>query len=459
MSGKMLVGWGEADITPKGGAISLIGQWEERVTDAVLDTICAVAMAMRSGEERVILVACDLCGITKPLSDEVKMLLRASVPEFQDHELILSATHIHTGPGTEERSFLTLLDGRADPQGAIPTGECRRQIALAIEAAVLQALGSMRESRFEYAVSHIITGVNRRATYADGSSEMYGDIHRPDFRGMEGRDGGPMQFLFARNEADGAISGVVAAVPCTAQCDEMGLYVTADYWGHARKTVRDELGQGVGILGLIRSAGDLSPHAMIDGGKSLSDMRGADAAKQMGERIGGALLRAMHEASCAIPSDAPLRHLWANEEMPVWTPTTEQYQWGKAYLEEHEAELGALTDMMDFSSAAAYVKRYESAKERYTVNLHALRIGDVALITNPFELFIEYADRIRAACPDANVIDVQLAGDENLGYLATQRAIDGGGYSAMIFSGVLNAEGGEAVVGSSIRMIRQIMEG
>lgn len=458
MAERILVGWGEAEITPKGGAISLIGQWEERVSNVVHDPIYAIAMVVQAGEERAIWVACDLVETTKLLSEDVKKLLHHSIPGFKDEQLILSATHIHTGPNTDDNPFATLLDGRGDPPDSIPTTECRRQISLAIESAVHQAVSSIKESRFEFAISNTITGVNRRATYSNGISEMYGDVHRADFRGMEGRDGGPMQLLYVRSASDGALTGVVAAVPCTAQCDEMGFYITADYWGTARKVIRDGLGEGVHVLGLIRSAGDLSPHRMVDCGKSINRIYGEEGALLMGQRVGDAVVRAVGDILYTAESDAALHHLCSNLELPIWTATNEQYLWAKEYLKTHDAELGPLTDMMAFSSANAYVKRYESDVQVYKANLHALRIGDIVLMSNPFELFIEYADRIRAACPEANVIDVELAGDEVLGYLATQRAIDSGGYSSMIFSGLFNAEGGEAIVEKSIEMIHKIMQ-
>ena len=113
---------------------------------------------------------------------------------------------------------------------------------------------------------------------------------------------------------------------------------------------------------------------------------------------------------------------------------------------------------MAYSAAVTSIKRYESGIKEYNVNLHAVRIGDVVLITNPFELYIEYADRIRAACPEAQVFDVELAGDECLGYLATQKAIDAGGYSTTIFSCSFDAKGGDLFVSKSIKLIKSMFE-
>jgi len=77
------------------------------------------------------------------------------------------------------------------------------------------------------------------------------------------------------------------------------------------------------------------------------------------------------------------------------------------------------------------------------------------LVTNPFELFIEYAERIKAACRGAHIFDIQLACGTG-GYLATRRAVRDGGYSAMLFNGVCGPEGGDALVRESIELIKAL---
>ena len=458
MGGIINIGFGTSDITPRGGPISLRGQWETRVSDEIRDPLLANAMMIQSDGARTIWAACDLCGIDKSLSDEVKRLLRISLDGFEDEQLILSGTHIHTGPNTDINPFTTLLDGREDPPGSITTAECCRQVALGIEKAVLQAASSLEPGCFEVAISHTITGVCRRALYKNGSGIMYGDVHKPDFSGMEGRDGGPIQILFIRRERDKRLVGVVATVPCPAQVNENALCVTADYWATARNIIKRELGGDTVVLGLIRSAGDLSPHTMVDCGKLTGDMRGADAAVTMGNRIGNAIVRAAGDILITYGPEAVHKHAVARVSLPLWTASKTEYDNAMEYVNGvDKLGLNTLDNMMAYSTAVARIKRYELGISDYPANLYAVRIGDIVFITNPFELYIEYADRIRAACPEAQVYDVQLAGDDCLGYLPTQRAIDAGGYSAMIFSCFCGAKGGEEVVDKSVELIKSLM--
>jgi hypothetical protein len=79
------------------------------------------------------------------------------------------------------------------------------------------------------------------------------------------------------------------------------------------------------------------------------------------------------------------------------------------------------------------------------VEIHILRLGDAALSTSPFELYLEYGMRIRARSPAALTLHTQLAND-SLGYLPTDRAVAAGGYGALIANGDIGPEGGQLLV-------------
>jgi hypothetical protein len=84
-------------------------------------------------------------------------------------------------------------------------------------------------------------------------------------------------------------------------------------------------------------------------------------------------------------------------------------------------------------------------------------MGKTVLISNPYELFVEYADRIKAACPEVHVLDVQMT-DDDLNYLPTPDAMERGGYSAVIFACQSGADAGEVLVSESIAAIREIIK-
>ena len=59
---KIKIGWSEIDITPK-EPIALAGQFYERVSEYVESEITATAMAIQNGEEKAIIISCDLTSV------------------------------------------------------------------------------------------------------------------------------------------------------------------------------------------------------------------------------------------------------------------------------------------------------------------------------------------------------------------------------------------------------------
>lgn len=457
----MKIGFGQADITPRGGKVSLLGQFHQRITDQVLDPLYAVAMIIESENARTIWVAADTAQMYEPSTRMVMDEVRKVIPDMKDEEFVLSATHIHTGPALWLDTFLSLTGDRSEPEEALPAAECNRQFALGIAEAVKDALGSMKDAHMDVSVARIQTGSNRRVTYKDGSAQMYGNAYRPDFLRMEGRDGGPTQLIYVYDDKN-ELYGVVAAVPCTAQCDEKACYVTGDYWGVVRDRVRAELGENVKVLGLCRAAGDLSPHHIVDRVPMERDeglYHGRKAAVYMGNLIADAIVS--HRKYVIASYDSSVSHVQGMRrvDFPVWMPTEEEYKWALDYLgnQDNFNEDGSAKVAFDNGNAHARKLRYERGQTIYPSSVYCTVLGDVVFLTVPFELYIEYADRIRMALGDKMVFDIQLTYD-NLGYLATPQAVAGGHYSANIFNGVCGPEGGEKLIVESVALARELIK-
>jgi hypothetical protein len=100
------------------------------------------------------------------------------------------------------------------------------------------------------------------------------------------------------------------------------------------------------------------------------------------------------------------------------------------------------------------LKRHERPEDYavYAVELHVLRLGDVAIASNPFELFLEYGIQIRARSRALQTFLIQLACGCG-GYLPTERAVAGGGYSAIPESGRVGPEGGRVLVDRTVDLL------
>jgi len=95
--------------------------------------------------------------------------------------------------------------------------------------------------------------------------------------------------------------------------------------------------------------------------------------------------------------------------------------------------------------------------ETLDTEVHLIRLGNIAIATNPFELFLDYGNQIKARSLAEQTFLVQLANGAE-GYLPTEKAEQGGHYSAFIASGKVGHVGGEQLVRQTLKGIRKMFE-
>jgi len=86
---------------------------------------------------------------------------------------------------------------------------------------------------------------------------------------------------------------------------------------------------------------------------------------------------------------------------------------------------------------------------------HIIRLGSIAIATNPFELFLDYGNQIKARSNSEQTFIVQLANGTD-GYLPTEKAEKNGHYSAFIASGLVGHAGGEQLVRETLSNINEM---
>src|SRR5439155_6305396 len=87
-----------------------------------------------------------------------------------------------------------------------------------------------------------------------------------------------------------------------------------------------------------------------------------------------------------------------------------------------------------------------------TARVHAVRLGETGIATNPFELFLDYSLRIKARSPAGQTMLVQLTGDGGW-YLPSERAVAAGSYGATPVVCAVGPEGGRELVEETLKML------
>jgi hypothetical protein len=78
----------------------------------------------------------------------------------------------------------------------------------------------------------------------------------------------------------------------------------------------------------------------------------------------------------------------------------------------------------------------------------------VAICTNPFELFLDFGIQMKSRSKAVQTFVIQLVG--GAGYVPTEKAVRGGGYSAVIQSNTIGPEGGQALADGTIELINRL---
>lgn len=463
-AGELKIGVAQADITPE-RPVALTGGRTAPISQGVNSPVTANVLALESLEagkpvDSAIIVSCDVCVIRPGIQAQFRERIAPALPGFDTSKLFLAATHTHKGPALLQDAYDNYA-GAMEPQEYVPFMFER------MAQAVVRAWESRKSGSFAWGLGHAVVAQNRRATYANGSAQMYGNTNQPEFRGLEGYEDHAVDCLFFLG-ADRKPVAVAITVPCPAQTDERGpcgRRVSADFWHDVREGLRKVHGEQLVVLGFVGPAGDQSPHLMIrhKAETRMQELRGLSRTQEMGRRIVNAVKDTWEVVQDDVQTDLPFVHRVEYFELPEQTVTEAEFTEAKTQYDQLAAkETLTGADYWNKRWHGRVVDRYEEQQRGPTVNaieMHVLRLGDVAIATNPFELYTDYGIQIQARSPAAQTILIQLASPVGFaGYLATPRALAGKGYSAIPQSCRVGPEGGQILVERTLQGLRGLFQ-
>lgn len=101
-----------------------------------------------------------------------------------------------------------------------------------------------------------------------------------------------------------------------------------------------------------------------------------------------------------------------------------------------------------------YERQQAGEAEPYRMELHAIRLGDIAIATNDFELFTDFGIQIKARSPALQTFVIQLAGPGS--YIPSEQAARGGGYTAIVESNHVGPEGGQELTERTVQLLNSL---
>jgi len=457
-------GFSEIEVTPPvGGRMGrlFIGVLK---TEGVKWPLKARIAVFDDGRQRVGIIGLDQSFLLPPAVAEMRDAV-ASATELEPTEVMIACSHTHNGPAT-----MRLLH---DEEGTGFANLDRLKDRLA--SGMKQALAARRPVRLR--VGHIdAPGLtfNRRPIYRSDIGEevgTQGPLWVDAFLRMEGPADDELKVLLAENEAGEPVGGMVnyACHPTTMYSVPVW---SADFIGPLTDALKEK--HGCVFVFLQGASGNLWSIDMSK--KDVVRAPGPEHALKMGTALAAKANEALVGGSYSAGTEVGMARQVLR--IPQRRPTREQVKLARWYLEE--AKPGV--DQVEFTRRIyghtyTMYRNSPSFTEWFCrsligmwewqrllgvrepseqVEIQAMRVGDVAFVGYPSEIFCEFGLRTKAESPFAETFVAELANGWH-GYVPTREAFAHGGYEARLgFPSRLVPEAGDRMCQAALELLREL---
>ncbi len=476
----LLMGWAEIDTTPE-GPVDLCGQYYHRVSKGIHSRLSATVLALESADkEQAVMVSLDLVGFESTFQDQLRAMLRPALPDLDVSKVILNVIHSHNAPAVDSIEAIGWL---AELPEVLPASAYRKFLLERIKSAVIEAWRNRKPGGMARALSFARVGHCRRAVYAGGTTEMYGLTDREDFVGMESGEDSGVDLLFSFDESHKP-TGVILNLACPSQVMEATYSISSDFMGEIRRLLKQRFGESFRTLGQISAAGCQSPRDLTRNYRGEPDFWHEDGVAEIGRRLLAAVESVFPQAAAHIDDAPVMRHQGEVIALPRRRASYQEYLEAKEQLQQLEAAMpeeeafrhfckevehhekipgrpgpydSKLHHFVLIQNNKAVVARYHDQNTRpcLEVEFHALRLGSVVFVTNPFELFLDFGHQIKARSVAGQTFIVELCGGMS-GYLPNARAEQLGGYGGLIINGHVGSDGGKLLADITVKTINDL---
>jgi len=390
------------DITPPLGT-RMRGYFEERTASTVHDPLHVRSFALEDSGAAVAVAVCDVIGVSRKYLDQAKARI-AETTGLQPEQVLIACTHTHTGPETGDDAYTEWLWGR------IADG-----VRVAWQAREEAEVGWARttEDRLVF---------NRRYRMADGTVQTNPGVRNPDVVEPAGPTDPEVGVMVLRRPGRGPL-GLLGnyALHYVGIPDDFTSF-SADYFGFFSTLIQRLRGESFVAALSNGASGDINNVNVM--GRVTNRNDHYQHCERAAALVAANALWAWNEADFI--REAPLAGALAEVTLAARPPATPE---DLARAQEIEDRLAAGQPvLMGERSFQRRVRRFEATPPTaHTTVVQALRIGDLALVSAPGELFVELGLEIKRRSPFAQTMVLEL-GNDSVGYIPTARAFEEGAY-------------------------------
>lgn len=416
----------------------LAGYYSLRPSKEVLDDLFCKALVIEEDGVKVALVACDLLSLPR----EVVVEARAAITQqtgIEPTQVMISATHQHTGPVVARESTRDKLDGGSSDLGQRYTRELPALIARAVADANARLTPSTARAAIgeEHAISF-----NRRFWMRDGTVGWNPPKLSPDIIKPAGPVDPAVGVLHFSSD-DGRIR-LATYVNFAMHPDTTGgQRISADFPGALARALAQVHGAEMVTIFTNGCCGNLN-HRNIHWADRQS---GPEEAARLGTALAGSVCRAWPELVAI--GGGPLRAKTEIVKLPLPPVTEAEAEAARAVVARAAQE-----KFMAQVSAFKVLDVLGREGKPHEVEVQVIALGtDVAFVSLPGEIFVELGLAIKAASPFRHTFIAELA-NGSIGYIPNRSAYAEGNYEVV---SARCAEGsGELLVEAAVRLLKEL---
>jgi len=413
------VGFGKVDITPRVGVeLCGFGPFLNRHSIGIRDRLWARAMALTDSHNTLVVVSCDLIGLTESRVAAIREKVRQTTGLGSD-SIMVHCTHTHSGPAT-----ISLI-GWGDPD--IPYLEI---LPLRVAEACRLAVERMVPATLSHAnVPCEGIGLNREY---DIDAPPLDEVLQDNWRPAKPERTDTTCHVIKAVDSDGRLLGFCSYFGChPVVCCQLTRYIPGDFAGVATNLLERENPGSVGLF-LQGAQGDVNscvvhkPEAesllaldVIAGRYANAVRLGLRNARELNAP---ALRKASRQVSFSriMLSREELQRLLTEKEAIVHADNASDSDHGVCMAAVYVVSLRRLLSQMD-----------EGVNLAPPAEVQAFRIGDIALLGSPFEIFQDIKnDVVRDAGSPVPLVMGLTNGCE--GYAPDRVVAKRGGYAAQM---------------------------
>ena len=420
-------GFATVNITPPLG-IAVAGYYVPRYAKGILDDLEVSALALSTGEKKVVLVSIDNCGTSRNLMSRIVEAVekKTGIP---GNCLFVASTHTHTGACIAKPSFeadVELIEKYVD------------FLVIKVADAVALAVADLKEAKMGYITGYAPERVAyiRRYKMKDGSTMTCPPVDDPNIDHAIGELDQRVHVL--RFDRVGGESIVLVNYGLHADTVN-GELISPDWPGWMRKTL-DKALDGVKCIFFNGCEGDVGSTNVHPKDGDMNDteisfdneMKSPGMARFVGRAIAGTVLQVYDKVKYVDVDnvDITIREI----AIAANVPSPEDMPRAKEYKRLHEMGRDDLIPYkaMELTTVVAEALRMcnlENGPDSFYFPLTAINIGEVALLGIPGEPFTDIGVGIKESDAFALTLPCALVNGSE-GYFPMQSAYDEGGYEA-----------------------------